>query len=159
MSHPSRARNVFRPYALLWLPCVAAGVVLLASCTSTGGSSANAAPQDGGPAAQSCDEARARVEGTLWPSGPEAAPRLAPGDVPRYVATAGKMLSACSAIATAAHRREKELSLTAAEDIVRKDLAQMVALDATGLAAMVPAHAQHVRRYVALTQALRGRFK
>jgi hypothetical protein len=157
MSHQSRSPDVSRSRARLRLPCIVAGAVLLASCASSGGRGANAATQAGDPAGQGCDEARARVEVTLWPSGPRTAPRLAAADVAHYVATARQMLSACSAVATASHRREKELSLTAAEDVVRKDLAQMSVLDGASLAAAVPAHAQHVRRYVALTQALRGR--
>jgi hypothetical protein len=157
MSHQSRSTNASRNHALLRLACIAATVVILGSCASGSGSGGKVVTQNGGLATQSCDEARARVEATLWPSGPETDPRLVPKDVPRYTAAAMEMLSTCSAIATAAHRRETELSLTATEDAVRKDLAQMGTLDAANLAAILPNHAQHVRRYVALTQALRGR--
>ena len=157
MSHQARSTGTSPSRALPWLPCLAAAVVLLASCASGGGSGGKVVTQNVGLAAQSCDEARARVGATLWPSGPETDPRLAPKDVPRYVETAGQMLSTCSAIATAAHRRERELSLTAAEEVVRKDLAQMGTLNAASLAAMLRTHAQHVRIYVAQTQALRGR--
>ena len=157
MSHQPRSMGTSRSRALLRLPCIAAAVVLLASCASGSGSAGKVVTQNGGFGAQSCDEARARVDSTLWPSGPDTDPRLAPKDVPRYVETVAQMLSTCSALATAAHRRERELSLTAAEDVVRKDLAKMGTLNAASLAAMLPTHAQHVRRYVAQTQALRGR--
>lgn len=102
MSHQSRSTNASRSHALPRLACIAATVAILASCASGSGGGGNVVTQNGGLAAQSCDEARARVEATLWPSGPETDPRLAPKDVARYVETTGQMLSTCSAIATAA---------------------------------------------------------
>ncbi|HEY0995727.1 MAG TPA: hypothetical protein VGD77_07040 [Gemmatimonadaceae bacterium] len=130
--------------------------MFLAACArATGGS--DVPVQSGTLASQGCDQASARVAAMLWPAGPASDPRLERADIAPYVAAAGQMLAVCTPVAVAAHQREQELGLLAAQDAVRKELAEMAALDSRRLAELLPVHAQHVRRYLSLTEALRGR--
>lgn len=139
-----------------WLPCVLAGSMFLAACARAT-SVSDVPAQSGTLASQGCDQASAGVVAMLWPAGPGSDPRLERADITRYVATAEQMLAVCTPVAIAAHQREQELGLLAARDVVRKELAGMAALDSRRLAEMLPVHAQHVRRYLSLTEALRGR--
>ena len=131
-------------------------VLLLVACASGGGARTGAQAAGGDASPQDCDGARASVEKTLWPTGGDAA-RLTRAEVPGYVVAAKRMLAACSTLAAAAHQRERDLELVAAGDALGKELAALPAMGDSELALALPAHAASVRRYLYLTDALRGR--
>ena len=131
-------------------------LLLLGACASGGSARTGGQAAGAGVSPQECDGDRARVEKTLWPTG-TTAPRLTRSDVPDYVTVAGRMLLACSALATGTHQRERELGLVAAGDVLGRDLVAMRAMSDSELVLATPAHAERVRRYLSLIDALRGR--